>query len=429
MAPPIGVELRVVVAVRWEPGKLSNLSELKDLAEAAGYEVVGSLEQVRREDPSYNIGAGKAEELAKEVKELKAEGVIFGNLLKPVQEYRLATMTKVEAIDRMRLILEIFSRRASLKEAKLQIQLAKLNYEVTRARERVRLAKQGEQPGFHGLGRYNVDVYYLMLKHQASRVEDELKRIREGRARRRSKRGEGFFSTVSLAGYTSAGKSTLFKLLTSKSVSIGEGLFTTLSPTSHITEFEGKRALLIDTVGFIDELPLILLEAFKSTLEETIFADLILLMVDMGDPLDEIIRKLRCSLSTLTEIGASNIPIITVLNKVDLISEAELNDKLTYLKTLAPNPVPISAMKSINIDRLSKVAASLLKKYVKAKIVMPLDGTTMQMLSSIHSNASIVKENFTGRDVELEVEAIPAFLNKIRARVEGAGGSVKLIAV
>ncbi|MEM0050414.1 MAG: GTPase HflX, partial [Candidatus Bathyarchaeia archaeon] len=136
------------------------MEELKSLAEAADYEVVGIVEQVRTPHPRYNIGPGKAKELAQMVRDLGAEKIIFGNQLKTVQIYNLAKITGVEIIDRFQLILEIFIKRASTKEAKLQIELARLQYELAHAKEKVRLAKMGEQPGFHGLGRYEADVYY-----------------------------------------------------------------------------------------------------------------------------------------------------------------------------------------------------------------------------------------------------------------------------
>jgi GTP-binding protein HflX len=416
--------LKAIIVQRWEEGGRGSLDELKSLAESAGYEVVGALEQVRREDPSYHIGRGKAEELSKLVRDLMVDKVIFGNLLKPVQEYRLATLTQVEIIDRMRLILEIFARRAFLKEAKLQIKLARLRYEAARAKEKVRLAKIGEQPGFHGLGKYDVDVYYRMIKRQITHVDALLKKIRKARDYKRSKRRKQFLSAVALAGYTNAGKSTLFNLLTRESVPVGQGLFTTLSPVSRITNFDGKKALLIDSVGFIDDLPLLLLEAFKATLEETIFADLILLVVDISDPISEVFRKLRCCLNTLSEIGITNIPMVTALNKVDLINESDLNNKLKCLADLAPNAIPISALYGTNVSELRKGVASLLREYVKAEIVMPIVGGAAPIISLLRSHSGVIKEVYTKEGVRLEVEAFPSFLNKIKAMVDEVGGEV-----
>ncbi|MGB9841185.1 MAG: GTPase HflX, partial [Candidatus Bathyarchaeales archaeon] len=263
----------------------SSLEELRRLAEAAGYTVVAEIEQIRAPDARYQIGAGKVEELARLVKETGAEKIIFDNALRTVQAYNLAKATGVEAIDRFKLILEIFTKRATTTEAKLQIQLATLQYELTHAKERVRLAKMKEQPGFMGLGAYEADVYYEAVKRQVHTIQRKLRKIREKRFLHRERRAELGFSTISLAGYTNAGKSSLFNALTEESTQVDNALFTTLSTTTRLIEISKRKFLLTDTVGFIDRLPLTLIEAFHSTLEETIYADLIILVLDISEPL------------------------------------------------------------------------------------------------------------------------------------------------
>ena len=172
-----------------------SLDELRSLAKAAGYTVEGSLEQVRKRDPRYQIGRGKTRELADLVKETGAEKIIFDNNLTPIQAYNLAKATGVAAIDRFQLILEIFSRRASTYEAELQIQLASLRYELSRAKERVKLARMEEQPGFMGLGKYEVDIYFEAVKRQISSIESKLKKKREERQLHRVRRTELGFSS------------------------------------------------------------------------------------------------------------------------------------------------------------------------------------------------------------------------------------------
>ncbi|MEM2099549.1 MAG: hypothetical protein QXU99_07435, partial [Candidatus Bathyarchaeia archaeon] len=191
----------------------SSLEELRRLAESAGYTVVAELEQTRGSDPRYQIGAGKVEELANLVKEKGAEKIIFDNPLKSVQAYNLAKATGIEAIDRFQLILEIFTKRATTTEAQLQIQLAKQKYELAHAKERVRLAKMKEQPGFMGLGAYEADVYYEAVKRQVHTIQKKLRKIREKRLLHRERRAELGFAAISLAGYTNAGKSSLFNAL------------------------------------------------------------------------------------------------------------------------------------------------------------------------------------------------------------------------
>jgi GTP-binding protein HflX len=330
------------------------LDELKSLAESAGYTVVGKVEQVRAPDPRYQVGYGKLREIAELVKTTGAQKIIFDNMLKPVQAYNIAKETGVEAIDRFQLILEIFARRASTTEAKLQIQLAKLKYELTRAKEKVRLAKMGEQPGFMGLGAYEVDVYYETIKRQIQTITEKLRKIRKKRMLHRERRAELGFPSISLAGYTNAGKSSLFRALTEEEVPVDNALFTTLSTTTRLVKFSRKKFLLTDTVGFIDRLPITLIEAFRSTLEETIYSDLILLVVDVSEPAATVRKKLSVCLETINRIGASGIPIITALNKIDLISKEELQEKMDMLRGEAPRPVPISALYGTNLDQLKR---------------------------------------------------------------------------
>jgi len=346
------------------------MDELRSLAEAAGYTVVGEVEQVRKADPRYQIGKGKAEELARLVSERKAERVIFGNNLKPVQAYNLAKILGVEVIDRFQLILEIFVRRASTREAKLQIALARLRYELAQAKERVRLAKMGEQPGFLGLGRYQVDVYYEMIMRRIKSIERKLMKIRKTRALHRAHRRKLGFPVISLAGYTNSGKSTLFNSLTSENVPASNEVFTTLSTTIRLTDLGESRVLISDTVGFIDKLPITLIEAFRSTLEEMIYSDLILLVVDVSEPTYEIKRKVRCCIDTIRQIGAARLPIITALNKIDLITPEELNNKLDKLSGLIYNPVPISALYRINLDRLKTEIARQLRFRLETSAVI-----------------------------------------------------------
>ena len=381
------------------------------------------MEQIHKPDPRYQIGRGKAEELATLVKDLGVEKVIFNNELKPRQEYNLAKLSGTEVIDRFRLILEIFARRATTKEANLQIQLARLRYELPRARERVRLAKSVEQPGFHGLGKYDVDVYYNMLHRQMTHIRNELKEIREKRRLDRERRLELGFSLVSLAGYTSSGKSTLFNALAKEGVPVGIGLFTTLSTVTRAVNFEGKKALLTDTVGFIDRLPLILIEAFRATLEETVFSRAIVLIVDISESISEVERKLRCCLDTIREMGASRVPLITALNKIDLLSKMELNGKISRLNRLAPNSIPISALHETNLEELKGEIAKHLENYFEATLLLPVNDSSMQLISLIHDQTNVLEENYEDEQVKIVVEAPAWFVGKLKAQIEKLGGS------
>jgi GTP-binding protein HflX len=400
----------------------SSLDELERLAESAGYTVVGKMEQTRQPDPRYQIGRGKAEELSKLVKETGAEKVIFDNPLKPVQSYNLAKTTGVQVIDRFQLILEIFTKRATTREAHMQIELARLQYELAQAKEKVRLAKKGEQPGFMGLGAYEVDIYYESVKREVHAKRRKFKKIREKRSLHREAKARLDFSSISLAGYTHAGKSLLFNALTEEEVRVDTTLFTTLSTTTRLVEFVKRKFLLTDTVGFIDRLPLMLIEAFHSTLEETIFSDLILLVVDISEPLSTVERKLGVCLETLERIGAASVPIMTALNKIDLIPETEVQQKLASLKEKAPNPVPISALLKTNLDQLKKEALKMLKDYVRASFTIPLTNDTMPFISWLFKNADVQSTKYTENSVQVVFEASTSFAEKVRNRVRTLNG-------
>jgi GTP-binding protein HflX len=397
------------------------------LAGSAGYTVVGKIEQVREPDSRYQIGAGKVEELAELVKETRAQKIIFDNPLKSVQAYNLAKATGVEAIDRFQLILEIFTRRATTTEAQLQIQLARQQYELAHAKERVRLAKKEEQPGFMGLGAYEVDVYYEAVKRQVHTIRRKLKKPREKRLLHRERRAELGFSSISLAGYTNAGKSSLFNSLAEEEVPVDEALFTTLSTTTRLVNFSKKKFLLTDTVGFIDRLPLTLIEAFHSTLEETIYSDLIFLVVDVSEPMDVIEKKLAVCLETVERIGASGIPIITALNKIDLLPEIEIQQKFENLKEKAPNPMPVSALYRTNLDLLKQETLKMLKNYIRASFNIPLTNETMSFISWLFKRADVQTINYADNSAYLVFEAIPWFAEKVKSRVEEFKGKFEKV--
>ena len=413
---------RAIIVERRLPGQKSHLDELRALAEAAGYEVVGQLEQVREPDPKYQIGSGKAKELAEMVKRLKADVVIFDNELKPVQAYNLAKLTGVEAIDRFQLILQIFAQRASTREAQLQVKLAALRYELVRAKEKVRLAKMGEQPGFMGLGKYEADIYYEMIKKQIATIRKKLEEVRKKRELHRQRRRKIGFPVVSLSGYTNAGKSTLFYALTGEYVQISPSLFTTLTTTTRLANFGDRVALLIDTVGFINRLPIVLVEAFKSTLEETALSDVIILVVDISEPIEEVERKLKCCLDTLDEIGAGKVPRVTALNKIDLVGKEELSWKMDYVSKLVKDPIPISALYGTNLEELTSKVSKLLPGYVKAKVVLPMCDEAFSLASWAMDNTRVIDVRYEPDKVVMVVEGLEPVVGKLMGRARELGG-------
>ena len=242
------------------------ISEAVALADAAGYKVEKIVTQKHITRSRFGIGRGKAEEVKAMADEIKPEMIFFDEALKPSQAFNLASVVKVEVRDRERIILEIFERRASTTESKTQIKLAQLRYDMTRARESVRLARGSEQPGFYGLGKYEADVYLLDIKKRASTLKEKLEKEVTKRQLHRNQRTKAGLLTVSLAGYTSAGKTTLFNALTGETKTTASSVFTTLSTYTRAIDLQGDKVLLFDTVGFISKLPAYMIDAFKSTL-------------------------------------------------------------------------------------------------------------------------------------------------------------------
>ncbi|WP_122090105.1 GTPase HflX, partial [Halalkalicoccus subterraneus] len=307
--------MNTVIVKRVDEGT-ADTGEIRDLARAAGYTVLDELAQTRTEDAAYHIGEGKVEELARLIDRTGADTVIFDNRLGPYQIYNIGTELPddVEVIDRFTLILDIFGQRAQTRKAQLQVELAELRYELPRVDAKVSLAKREEHPGFMGLGEYD-ESRERDIKSQISRIKDELASIAKTEEHRREERRESGFDLVALAGYTNAGKSTLLRRLAADvAVDENEGLhpdldttaesrdqlFTTLGTTTRRADME-RDVLLTDTVGFISDLPHWLVESFRSTLDEVYRADLVLLVVDVSEPIEAIREKLVTCHDTLYE--------------------------------------------------------------------------------------------------------------------------------
>ena len=297
--------------------------EITELAKAAGYEVSRIVTQRDIIKSEYGVGVGKAQELEGMVEETHSDTIIVDESVTSAQANKLSAKTHAQVIDRERLILNIFARRATTTEAKLQVQLAELRYALPRARDAVRYSVRGEQAGFMGMGEYAVDVKFRALRKQMTFIKEKLeksKAVRNLHTAERRKLGVPF---VSLAGYTSSGKTTLFNRLTTESKEISPNLFTTLTTTTRMVTFPNSRSkmLLSDTVGFISRLPTYLVESFKSTLDELRYADVVLLMVDASEPIESIQTKFMSCRQTLAELEVDPGRILLVLNKMDLLPD------------------------------------------------------------------------------------------------------------
>ena len=380
---------RVILVERLSPGQKSLLYELEELAESLGYEVVGKLTQIRAPDSAYQIGRGKVKELAALVREKNANRVIFFNELKPTQVHNLEKELKVEVIDRFQLILEVFAKRAGSREAKLQIELARLKRELPFIREMLHRAKSGEYPGFMGGGEYAIDTYYKHVVRRIARIERELEKLRKRRNSYWVKRKETGIPTLALVGYTGAGKTTLYRRMTGIQRYSDGKPFATLSTKTSRAEILGRKMLVTDTIGFIDSLPPLLLEAFYTTLGESLYADLLILVVDISEEEEEIARKIKASYDVLAQLGIPSNRIIIAANKIDKITSHKIEQAVSLLKVYSTSVVPISALKSLGLEALYKTILEKLPGLTVVKVKIPLNRIELLKLSSkylyIHS--------------------------------------------
>ena len=338
----------------------SMIQEALGLASAAGYEIVESFTQRHLSRGRYGVGSGKASEIAETIKKMGLKTILFDKTLSSSQIYNLAKLTGAEVIDREKLILDIFSKRASTTEAKLQVELAELRYEMPRAREKVRMARMGEQPGFFGLGRYEVDIYYRSIRRRVSHVSKKLQEVKKRRNLHRYTRAREDIPTISIAGYTGAGKTTLFNLLTGESKPVADESFTTLTTTTRAINLLGSKTLVSDTVGFISRLPTYVIEAFKSTLEEQVYADLILLIVDISEEEDDLHRKYLECVSVMSELGVSPSKVLHIFNKVDKLNTEDVKDRIFSLLGEERKFNIVSAKFGYGIDDLKSTMHRLL---------------------------------------------------------------------
>ena len=425
-------ERRAVVAKRVDSGH-ADLTEITQLAAAAGYEVVGELSQTRTEDAGFMFGEGKVDELRDLVRRTDAGAVIIDNDVGPYQTFNIGGELPegVEVIDRFTLILEIFGQRANTRKAQLQVELAELRYELPRAEAKASLAKRDERPGFMGLGEYDESVE-RDIKRQISEIRDELESIAAKEEARREQRRDSGFDLVALAGYTNAGKSTLMRRLAAE-IDVDENadrhpdldttaesqdmLFTTLGTTTRRAEMEKRDVLLTDTVGFIADLPHWLVESFESTLDSVYRADLVLLVVDASEPVETMREKLVTSHDTLYE--RNEAPVVTVFNKVDRLAPGELADKRGALSGVAPDPVAVSAKTGAGVAELRDRVEAELPDWERERLVLPVSDEAMSLVSWIHDHGHVEEESYASDQVTVDFEAKPSIVARARSKAAG----------
>ena len=376
-----------------------SLEELAMLAFTAGLEVVGETTQ-RREHPNPEtlIGSGKVEEIKILVEETLTQVVVFDNELSPrhLRELEKKFSPNVRVLDRTALILDIFAQHAKTSEGILQVQLAQYEYLLPRlTRAWTHLARQSGGSsgrggtggvGLRGPGETQLEVDRRAIRQQISILKERLEKVRAHRSRYRENRKRSQIPTVALVGYTNAGKSTLLNRLSDAKVLVANRLFATLDPTTRRIELpSGTAFLMTDTVGFIQKLPHQLVAAFRATLEEIAEADLLLHIVDATHP--NAIAQWRAVQLTLNELGAENIPMVTILNKIDRLPSKELP---TETRLFFQDAVPISAKKGHGIpDLLKTIELKLYKELVPIEVEMPYNQGNL--ISVFHDQGQVTK--------------------------------------
>ena len=306
-----------------------DVDETRELCRTLDIDVIEVVCQKRRAaDPNTFIGSGKVEELKDWTS--KVDLFVFDGELKPSQHFRLETTLKKMCVDRIGLVLEIFDRHAGSSEAKAQIALARIRYELPFLREWASKSISGDRPGFMAGGEYVIDAYYENARKQMKRIEQDLQRITKEREARRSRRRDRGFYLVAICGYTNVGKSTLLNALSGAETKVDDKMFSTLSTTTRRLTKSRKRILVTDTVGFIKNLPPNLIDAFDATLEEIYLSDCAVLVLDLSDDLRIIEEKLKTSLKILVP-HIEKSKIIIVLNKADKLSLEDTQNKLNLL--------------------------------------------------------------------------------------------------
>jgi len=331
--------------------------EFRLLAQSAGAEIVEHITAQRiKPDPKLFIGSGKAEEIAERVKELEIDLVIFDHSLSPSQERNLERVIQCRVIDRTRLILDIFAQRARTHEGKLQVELAQLDYLSSRlVGSGISLDSQKGGIGLRGPGETQLETDRRLLRLRIGQLKDKLEKVRQTRMQGRSARQKAAIPTVSLVGYTNAGKSTLFNLLACSDVYAADQLFATLDPTLRRLNWDGIGALVLaDTVGFVRNLAHALVESFKATLEETAEATLLLHVIDSSSP--DMQEQIEAVEAVLKEIGV-DVPVLRVYNKIDLSGE---DAKIVYAKPHLPDRVYVSAHANQGVDLLRQAVQECL---------------------------------------------------------------------
>jgi GTP-binding protein HflX len=350
----------------------AELAELRELAETALVAPIGELVQHRRRPERLTyVGKGKLEELKRSYREAGAEVLLVDDELEPVQQRTLENALQARVVDRTQLILDIFAQHAKSAEGKLQVELAQLEYNLPRMRGMWQhLERLGGGVGTRGPGESQLETDRRLARRRITLVRRRLLDLQKQREVRRKKRQRAEAPTVALAGYTNVGKSTLLNALTAAAVSVNDRLFETLDPTTRAFEHDARRYLVTDTVGFIRRLPTELVEGFAATLEETLVADLVLHVVDASVTDDRLEEQASAVEGVLREIGAAELPLEVVVNKIDTVDAL----RRRRLANRFPDAVQISALSGEGLDDLrARIAERFSDRFEAVHLFLPYE--------------------------------------------------------
>ncbi len=378
-----------------------SLEELANLSYSAGAHAVAIVSQdLKRIDPATFLGSGKVEEIKRVAQEKECDLILFDEDLTATQHRNLEEILKKKVVDRTGLILDIFAQRARTKEGKLQVELAQNLYLAPRlVGKGIHMSRQTGGIGTRGPGETQLEVDRRRLREKITRIRRELESVKASRQLHRAKRLSVPIPTVSLVGYTNAGKSTLFHALTKAEVLVEDKLFATLDPTVRRVKLpSGREILMSDTVGFIRKLPHALVESFKATFEEIEGADLLLHVIDVSHPLKK--DQIQMVHHVLKEIGLSKKDMIVVYNKIDLTGGSVKPEK---------GKIYVSANKRINIEELLHTLDRVISKGNK-KLTVHIPYKDGSLIAFLHQHSRILAKSYTEEGLRVEVEVYEKYL-------------------
>ena len=402
--------IRIYSDKREEEEAISLLEELGELVKTLGIGVVEScLVHTRSLHKKFLCGTGKAQEMVDLAKAHECDCIVFDNMFLPSQQRNWEELADVCVIDREEVILDIFSQRAQTREARLQVDLAKMQYSLPRlTRMWGHLDREGGGGGdggggaSRGMGEQQVEVDRRLARTRIDQCKRELAEVRKQRGTRRKEREKQGVPCAAIAGYTNAGKSTLLNYLSGSDVMAKDMLFATLDTTTRAIELpDGQPLLLTDTVGFVRNLPHRLVEAFKATLEESVLADFIIHVLDASAP--EVEKYYETTMEVLDELGAGDKPVITVLNKIDVLNDPV---KLAGLEVTFPNTISVSAITGKGCDELLVRCSEMLADRVSTQTYR-IPQSRGDLSGLLHRDAKVLETEYDGNDVIVKA-VVPA---------------------